>query len=352
MATAHRLAGSGQRTLRGATRWVHRRACAIVSPSMSTTLAGVRDWLRRARGLLRPADLAQLSPAGVLLTMAGYLREGRPALPRADLDARDPDLVRLAVDLFRAIGRVYFRYEVRGVEHVPAEGPALLVGNHNGGPLPTDTFLTLVALWDRFGDGRPVHTLAHDLLFYNRVTRRYAQGLGVLRASRQDAAAALRAGRLVLVYPGSDIDGSRPFSRRHRVELGGRRGFVRLALRSQAPIVPVVSAGTHEQFIVLRRGDRVARWLGGQRRLRVAVFPVVLSLPWGLTSGFFPYLPLPAQTTVAFGAPIRFPGLGPEAADDPDAVAACYRMVEERMQALLDELHRGRRLLLGQPRRR
>ena len=313
---------------------------------------GARGWLRRFVKLIDPVDLLQISPPGVLWTLASFLRSGdAAALPRGDLSERDPELVRLFVDLFRAVGERYFRWQVRGAEHLPAEGPALLVGNHNGGPLPTDTFLTMVAVWDRLGAARSVHPLAHDLLFHNRTTRRYALRLGVLRAHREAAAEALAAGRLVLVYPGSDLDSNRPFTARHRVELGGRTGFLRLALRRRCPIVPVVSAGTHEQYVVLSRGDGIARLLGQQRRLRVGVFPIVLSLPWGLTSGFFPSLPLPAQTTISFGPPLSWPELGPEAADDPAVLARCYREVEVRMQQMLDELGRGRRPWLGQPRR-
>ena len=54
----------------------------------------------------------------------------------------------------------------------------------------------------------------------------------------------------------------------------------------------------------------------------------MLALPWGLTSGFVPYLPLPAQTTLAFGSPITWPELGPEDAERPEVLERCYREVE------------------------
>ena len=63
----------------------------------------------------------------------------------------------------------------------------------------------------------------------------------------------------MLVYPGSDLDTFRPFRDRDKIVLGGRKGFLELALRERVPIVPVVTAGTHEQIIVLTRGDRLAR---------------------------------------------------------------------------------------------
>jgi 1-acyl-sn-glycerol-3-phosphate acyltransferase len=174
---------------------------------------------------------------------------------------------------------------------------------------------------------------------------------GCLAASPASAARAFAAGNLVLVYPGSDRDTFRPFRARYRIELGGRVGFVRTALRARVPIVPVVSTGTHEQFVVLARGDALARALGLRRWLRTDVFPVALAVPWGLTSGFLPYVPLPARTTLAFAPALRWPELPPAAADDPAVVARCYAEVRDAMQSALDRLARDHRPWIG-PRHR
>jgi 1-acyl-sn-glycerol-3-phosphate acyltransferase len=215
-----------------------------------------------------------------------------------------------------------------------------------------DSLLTGVALWDRFGKDRAVHPLAHDIIFHDPVLRTYAARLGFLVARPQGAALGLRAGHLVLVYPGSDLETYRAWRDRNRINLAGRKGFVRLALRERVPIVPVVSAGTHEQLVVLSRGDRLAELLGIKRWMRLGVCPIVFSLPWGLTSGFVPYLPLPAQTTIAFGPPISWPELDPEQAEDPVVLSRCYEQVVDCMQATLDSITVGRRPFLGQPRGR
>jgi len=129
--------------------------------------------------------------------------------------------------------------------------------------------------------------------------------------------------------------------------LGGRKGFLQLALRAGVPIVPVVSAGTHEQFIVLTRGDTLAKRLHMHRWARTFVCPVVLSVPWGVTTGFLPYVPMPAQTSLAFGAPIHWPALTARDADDPVVLERCYTEVEATMQSMLDRLTEGRRPFLG-----
>ncbi len=87
-----------------------------------------------------------------------------------------------------------------------------------------------------------------------------------------------------------------------------------------------------------------------QQWARAKVCPVVLSVPWGITTGFLPYLPLPAQTTLAFGAPITWPELSACDADDPAVLDRCYAEVESTMQGMLDRLMEGRRPFLGRHR--
>jgi 1-acyl-sn-glycerol-3-phosphate acyltransferase len=318
-------------------------------------VAAVARWAERARALLSPEERRLfLSWPRLALTLLKYPRDRLRGLAEPDgspdLDARDEALIELAADLIRAVGRHYFRVRITGIEHFPARGPVLLVGNHSGGLMPFEGLFTAQAIHDRHGAERRVYALVHEVLYHDDTTRSIARRLGMLRAGHDSARAAFAAGHAVLVYPGSDVDSFRPFSQRHRIELGGRKGFLRLALSAGVPIVPVVTAGTHEQMIVLSRGDWVSRAFGGYKALRTAVAPLMLALPWGIVPGFLPYLPLPAQTSVAFGTPIRWPGLGPESADDPAALERCYRDVERTMQSMLDELAEGRRFLLGQPR--
>ncbi|MCX5741899.1 MAG: lysophospholipid acyltransferase family protein [Proteobacteria bacterium] len=270
-------------------------------------------------------------------------------MPADDVRARDPELLTLLGELWRALATYYFRLRVEGVDHVPSSGPVLLVGNHSGGLLPSEGFFTMLAIHDRFGPARAVYALAHDFLFEDPLLRRYAGRLGLLRAGHDSARRVFAVDGCVLVYPGSDLDTFRPFRDRNTVVLAGRTGFLTLALREGVPIVPVVTAGNHEQFVVLLRGDRLARLLHAHAWARTEVLPLVLALPWGLTSGFVPYLPLPTQTTVSFLPPMTWPGIDAARAEDPETLARCYREVEAVMQADLDRLTAGRRYLRGAP---
>ncbi len=272
---------------------------------------------------------------------------GRSGVPPATIDERDEVFLSALFDFARWMGDAWFRFKTEGIDNVPASGPALMVGNHNGGLIVLDSLLTFVAVWDRFGPKRAMYGMGHDALQWDPLLRRYAGRFGALGAGHQSAHAAFDKGHLVIVYPGSEYDSFRPFSMRDRVELAGRTGFVKLALRAGVPIVPVVGVGGQETLVVLSRGERLASLLGLHDRLRADVMPLVISMPWGLTSGLLPYVPLPAQMTISFLEPIRFDGLGPGDADDERTVLRCYEKVERVMQAELTRLHRGRIPWLG-----
>lgn len=314
---------------------------------MLNLLSTLRRFPVELREVLAVATLS-LPRGAIRRAVAG--RHGPPAV-QSDPVLRDPEYLGRVLDVLDIAARRYFRWEVRGAEHIPAQGAALLVGSHNGGLLNTDSYLTLLAVRQRLGLQRALHVLSHDIVFFDPVLGRIAARLGILRAGHESASQAFGHGRMVLVYPGSDLDTFRRFSERGKIELGGRTGFIKLVLRQGVPIVPVVSAGTHEQLVVIARGEEFARRSGLKTHFRAEAFPLVLSAPWGLTTGFLPYLPLPAQTTLAFGKPIAWPELGPSAAEDPVIVGQCYERVRSEMQALLDTVTVGRKWLRGQGRR-
>lgn len=254
-------------------------------------------------------------------------------------EAWDPAYVERVV---AAVGKLfgpgrYFGLEVRGFENIPP-APALLVSNHSGGTSIPDVWGFGVAWYRHFGPTRPLHVMAHELLFMTGVTGRFFERCGVLRATpglAQDILMDHR--RDLLVLPGGDGDTWRPWTERYRVHFGGRTGYAKLALDAQVPIVPVAHAGAHETLLVLSSGERLAKWLGLQRLMRAEVWPVHLSLPWGLAMGPLPHLPLPAKFRYLVGAPIGPP---PPLPYDEGDVLALDRQVRQAVQAQLDVLQR------------
>jgi 1-acyl-sn-glycerol-3-phosphate acyltransferase len=253
-----------------------------------------------------------------------------------ELLQRDPAFIARALPTIDFALR-YFDPEVRGFEHLPSEGPFLVVGNHSGGIYMPDYWAFLRHWFKERGPEASIYSLGFDFLFSIPGVRSLARRFGSVPASHENAARLLAAGTPLLVYPGGDEDDYRPWTERHRVDLHGRTGFVRLALRNQVPVIPMVAHGSHDVIIVLARGDALAHRLGFDR-LRINVFPVVLGPPWGIAPVQLPTWPLPAKVTVRVCEPIDWSAFGPEAADDPDIVRRCYEEILGRMQHNLDEL--------------
>lgn len=254
------------------------------------------------------------------------------------IDNRDPERIRQVYEILVPVLRWYFRPVVRGIERVP-EGPALFVGNHSGGLLTPDTFTFLAEVYEQRGLADLPFGLAHEVALGVPVLRDFIVPLGAIRAGHHTALRAFEAGFKVLVYPGSDYDAFRPYRDRNRVVFGPRRGYVRLALRCCVPIVPVVTAGGHEVFRVLSDGRTIAKYLPLAKLLRAKVWPIALSIPWGLTIGPTPfYLPLRSRFFQEVLPPIRFERTGDDAANDTGYVEACHRRVLRAMQDGLDRL--------------
>ena len=255
----------------------------------------------------------------------------------SSLDNRDPRVLERFADIAGPILERWYQPEVRGLDRIP-DGGALYVGNHSGGFLTPDTWILAVALVRERGLDDVPYALAHQVVMEAPGTNQMLTAMGAVAASPENAHRIFEAGFKVLVYPGGDIDSFRPSRDRNRIVFGPRRGYVRLALRERVPIIPVVSAGSHEGWWVLSDGRWLSRILQTHRFLRTDVLPITLSVPWGLTIGAPPYVPLPIPILLEVLEPIQFERAGPEAADDIEYVEACHRRVLDTMQFALDRL--------------
>jgi 1-acyl-sn-glycerol-3-phosphate acyltransferase len=257
------------------------------------------------------------------------------------LDAWDPGYIRTTLPALRAMSKIYFRAEVRGLSNIPAEGPILLVGNHSGGTLIADTFVFAQGFYDHFGPLRRFHQLAHDLVFKIPGTRASLSRYGTVPASPENMKRALERDAALLVYPGGDHETYRPSWESDKIDFAGRHGFAKLAIEHNVPIVPVVAIGGQETALFLGQGRDIARRLRLDRLLRVKVFPAQVAPPFGLTIMDLPgRLPLPAKIVVRALPKIDLKKrLG--GSPDPDDA---YELVTGRMQDALSDLASERTL--------
>ena len=229
--------------------------------------------------------------------IAGRLGRSLQRRLTADLDDRDPDYIRENLSLSWLVASLWYRAEVRNLGNIPERGRVLLVGNHTGGNLAPETIIFTLAFSTYFGVERRYHQLAHNLVLASPVGP-FLRRFGTVAASHANARKALEADAAVLVFPGGDWEVHRPSWQSSRIDFGGRKGFVRLALEQDAPIVPVVTIGGQETALWLDRGAWLARLLGLDKTMRLKVLPILIAPPWGLTIGdFLPRIPLPAKMT-------------------------------------------------------
>jgi 1-acyl-sn-glycerol-3-phosphate acyltransferase len=263
---------------------------------------------------------------------------------RWDLDGPDWAFLGAQKYFWNPLMDYWFRMEMEGWENLPP-APALLVGIHSGAPLPWDAWTIGLQWWRRFGPRRPLHGTAHDALMALPMFGGYFRRMGVLPAAGDSITAALAAGRDVLLFPGGERDSLRHWAKRDDAVLAGRKGFVKLAIRSGVPIVPVSTVGGPDSMPVLATGRRLARALRLDRVARIKMFPIALQAPWGLSPALLPEIPLPTKIRTAFQEPIEL-DRDPERANDEDYVRGSYKDVCDSIQQGMDALARRRRLPL------
>jgi 1-acyl-sn-glycerol-3-phosphate acyltransferase len=265
------------------------------------------------------------------------------------LENRNADLIRTTHAALRRTIWPYHRAEVRGLDRIPEQHRVIYVGNHNGFPYMTEAFLFTSALFGRFGMSRFPYTLMHDLPLKLPVTNQFFTGYGCLRASQDNAKLALERDQSLLIYPGGDAELMRPHRERTRLRFQGRNGHIRLALKYNTPIVPVVAVGGHSTARILDDLRWLAEAIGAKRALRIGAWPLMLSVPWGLTLGPFipPYLPWPSRIIVEVLDPIVFPSATSAAANEKTWAEQCAQRLERTMEDALERLEAER---VGKPR--
>ena len=256
-------------------------------------------------------------------------------------------LMKLQQPFVDALEKYYFRVEVDGWERVPDE-TSLVIGVHSGGALTMDAW-SLVNAWQKHFDGKRVlHGTAHDVLMAAPGLGDYFRAVGVIAANRKSVGAALERGEDVVVWPGGEVDSMRSWRKRDVATLGGRKGFVKQAIRSGVPILPVATVGGHDTVFVLNEGEWLAnaldKVLGLKKTLRGSKLPIIAGIPFPLAVEILPaHVPLPAKIRTEILEPIEV-DTDPDRADDDAYVQKIYDRVEAYIQAGMDRLAAKRTL--------
>ncbi|HEV2772219.1 MAG TPA: lysophospholipid acyltransferase family protein [Thermoleophilaceae bacterium] len=288
-------------------------------------LRGLRDGLERGLG---PVEAL----AGAALALPREARAGlEGALRRLEGDfsedewGLDEGFAEAVLPLLEVMYDRWWRVEALGVPNVPAHGRALLVANH-AGVLPWDAAMIALAVLREHPLPRHVRFLVLrwtiDLPWLSTAVRK----LGGAAASPYNAVRLLEQDQLVAVFPEGARGIGKDWSQRYRLQRFGRGGFVEVALRTGAPIVPVAVVGSEEIYPKLADLRPLARLIGAP------YFPITPTFP---ALGPLGAVPLPSRWRIEFCEPIETASLGPEAADDRRLVLELAERVRETIQERL-----------------
>lgn len=269
------------------------------------------------------------------LWSAGYFAWHSEDVDEFGYDAKFTETV---LPLFEFLYTVWWRVEAVDVDKVPAAGPALLVANHSG-VLPWDGVMISLAVRHQHPSRRECRMLALDMFALLPFLAPLLAKSGAVRANPENGERLLRKGELVGVFPEGVKGVGKLYRQRYRLARFGRGGFVRLALRTGAPIVPVAVVGAEEVHPMLAK----ANWVG--RPLGLPYFPITPTFPH---LGLLGTVPLPSKWSIDFGDPLPMAEHGPEGADDPILVNRLSEQVRSTIQRMIDgRLARRRSVWFG-----
>jgi 1-acyl-sn-glycerol-3-phosphate acyltransferase len=238
----------------------------------------------------------------------------------------DPELTeKVLLQLVKPLYEYWWRVDWLGLEHVPARGSALLVGNHSG-TIAIDAMVMKFGVLDRHPAHRHVRLLAADMVFRLPFLAPLARKSGNTLACDEDALRLLGDGELVGVFPEGYKGVGKGFKNRYKVQRFGRAGFVELALKARVPIVPVAIVGAEEIYPMIYNAKTLARIAG------LPYFPITPFFPW---LGPLGLVPLPSKWIVDFGPPLRTDEYEPDAWQDGMLVFELADQVRDTIQQML-----------------
>ncbi len=273
-----------------------------------------------------PSSPAPQSSSGLFDGITGFLRRRLDGNYPIDDFGYDEELSReVLLPLTRPLYERYFRVRTRGVDRIPDEGAALLVGNHSG-TIPLDAVIVQHAVATEHPRRRPVRNVAADLAFRMPFVGPLARKSGNAVACDEDAFELLRRGELVGVYPEGYKGVGKGWKERYKLQRFGRGGFIEIALRTRTPIVPVAIVGAEEAFPMIANARVLARAFG------FPYFPITPTFP---LLGPLGLLPLPSRWLIEFGEPIPMDDYPEDAAEDAMLVFDLTDRIRDTIQQML-----------------
>jgi 1-acyl-sn-glycerol-3-phosphate acyltransferase len=251
------------------------------------------------------------------------------------LDWEFLDVVR---PFFAFLYKIYWRVETTGIEHIPIEGRTVLVANHSG-QLPWDGMMITTAVLTEHPAQRLVRPLFGEWFASWPFVSAWLVRMGQSLATADNGTRLLEQEEVVAVFPEGNKGLSKTYKERYRLARFDEMEFVKMALATQSPVVPISVVGAEETYLALAQSQtmsRLTRW---------PYFPISPTFPW---LGLLGLAPLPTKWAIDFGQPIAMDSYGPDDADNLVLVSQITDQVRNIIQDMVQRrLAQRRSVLLG-----
>ena len=311
-----------------------RRLLAFVEEKLSRCTLELRlGFLDQLRGFLS-SDLFNIETWKGVWYLLNYTVEMQADMVKrrftgeyeTDEWGMDWELYESLVPVLTFLHNVYWRVESTGLDNVPHEGRTLLVSNHSG-QLPWDGAMIGAAVWNEHPSQRLVRALYGPWMATLPILSVMFAKMGHAVATVANGTRLLEQDELVAVFPEGTRGMGKLYKERYRLAQFGRGGFVKMALSTSAPIIPVAVVGAEEIYITLAQSHGLAKLTG------LPYFSITPTFPW---LGPLGLIPLPTKWTIDFGKPILTDGYGPDAALDLLLMAELRDRVRDTAQEMVN----------------
>lgn len=226
----------------------------------------------------------------------------------------DTLLLKVFPRFFMELMKKYFRLEIEGIENIPARGPVIITPNHSGFSGFDAMILSYIL---QQNTKRIPRVMTHHLWFLTETTALPANKLGFTEATYENGISLLKRNNMVVLFPEGEHGNFKPTSKRYQLQ-EFKRGFVRMALSTQAQVVPTMILGAEETHINLQK-------LKFTKFLRGLVLPLPLNV-----------IPLPAKWKIVFDKPVSFP-FPPDKVNDTELCHDLANEIQESMQKKINK---------------
>jgi 1-acyl-sn-glycerol-3-phosphate acyltransferase len=245
----------------------------------------------------------------------------------------DQEFIDAVIPFFDFMYHKYWRVELNGVENIPAEGRTLLVSNHSG-QLPFDGAMMLLGILQQHSSARFMRALYASWFPTLPFVSDLLVKVGQVMANDENALRLLEQDQLVGVFPEGYKGVGKLYKDRYHLARFGRGGFVRVALKSKAPLIPVSVVGAEETYISLHKSETIAKLIG------FPYFPISPTFPW---LGPLGLIPLPTKWYIDIGEPIPTDGYPDGSESNLVLISQLTDQVRDTVQSMINDRLRMRK---------